>query len=133
MAWFYMQAMGNSTERIMVFDNIWDFDEDMLYDATVTLATTKSKEKNNTVLNLKKLIKSQFKDHLSLYSWANDLYLKVRCKYPFKDFIPLKVCIVRFIFDTFQTIDNPPEPEVEDSDKFEEVELTLVQELEAET
>ena len=77
MAWFYMQAMGNSTERIMVFDNIWDFDEDMLYDATVTLARTKSKERNDTVLNLKKLIASQFKDHLSLYSWANDLYEKV--------------------------------------------------------
>ena len=45
MAWFYMQAMGNSTERIIVFDNIWNFDEDMLYDATVTLARTKSKEK----------------------------------------------------------------------------------------
>ena len=77
MAWFYMQAMGNSTERIIVFDNIWNFDEDMLYDATVTLATTRSKEKNVTILNLKKLVESQFKDNLHLYSWADQLYKKV--------------------------------------------------------
>ena len=77
MAWFYMQAMGNSTERIMVFDNIWNFDEDMLYDATVTLARTKFNEKNETILNLKKLVKSQFKDHIHLYTWANELYEKV--------------------------------------------------------
>ena len=79
MAWFYMQAMGNSTERIIVFDNIWNFDEDMFYDATVTLARTKSNEKNDNILNLKKLIKSQFKDHVHLYTWANELYEKV-CK-----------------------------------------------------
>ena len=79
MAWFYMQAMGNSTERIIAFDNVWNFDEDMLYDATVTLARTKSKEKNHTILNMKEMIKSQFDNHVHLYTWANELYEKV-CK-----------------------------------------------------
>ena len=50
MAWFYMNAMGNSTERILASDNVWDFDKEMLYDATVTLA---------------------------IYTWANELYEKV--------------------------------------------------------
>ena len=65
-------------KRIRLFDDTWCFDEDMLYDATVTLARTKSKEANNTIINLKKLIKSQFKDHIELYTWANELYEKVR-------------------------------------------------------
>ena len=77
MAWFYMNAMGNSTERILALDNVWDFDEDMLYDATVTLVRTKFDEKNDTILNIKDMIKSQFNDHVHLYTWANELYEKV--------------------------------------------------------
>ena len=83
MAWFYMQAMGNSTERIIAFDNVWNFDEDMLYDATVTLARTKSKEKNDTILNMKDMIKSQFKDRVQLYTWVDELYEKVGKKHLF--------------------------------------------------
>ena len=62
MAWFYMNAMGNSTERILASDNVWDFDKEMLYDATVTLARTKFDEKNDTILNMKDMIKAQFND-----------------------------------------------------------------------
>ena len=116
MAWFYMQAMGNSTERIIAFDNVWNFDEDMLYDATVTLARTKSKEKNETILNMKDMIKSQFKDHLHLYSWANELYEKV-----------CKKRSLTHVHNEFQTIDDPPE--TDKVGETEEVELTLVQEL----
>ena len=79
MAWFYMQAMGNSTDRILAFDYVWNFDADMLYDATVTLSTTKANEKNFTILNMKDMIKSQFEDNFRLYTWANELYEKV-CK-----------------------------------------------------
>ena len=106
MAWFYMQAMGNSTERIMVFDNIWNFDEDMLYDATVTLATTKSNEKNDTILNLKKLVKSQFKDHVHLYTWANDLYLKVRDQYENNCNKDVVYDILSAIFSSYKVVKN---------------------------
>ena len=80
MAWFYMHAMGNLTERIqsvLALDNVWDFDKDMFYDATVTLARTKFDEENDTVLNMKAMIKSQFQDDFHLYTWANELYEKV--------------------------------------------------------
>ena len=77
MAWFYMNAMRNSTERILALDNVWDMDKDMLYDATVTLARTKFDEENDTVLNMKAMIKSQFQDDFHLYTWANELYEKV--------------------------------------------------------
>ena len=70
--------MRNQNKRIRLFDDTWSFDEDMLYDATVTLARTKHKEANITILNLKTLIKSQFKNHVDLYTWANELYEKVR-------------------------------------------------------